>query len=81
MQEGKILVVPFTNNEMLPSIKKAAALVVEADGFGSHAATVGMALEIPVIMGADYATQILKNGTVVTIDARPGIGYYGETMI
>jgi pyruvate kinase len=75
--DGNILVVPYTTNELLPIIKRASALVVEEGGQNSHAATVGLALEIPVIIGADNATKILKNGSVVTIDAERGIVSYG----
>ena len=71
--DGNILVAPFTNNEMLPVIKRASAIVVEESGQTCHAATVGMALDIPVIVGADNATKILKTGSVVTIDTERGL--------
>lgn len=75
--DGNILVVPYTTNELLPIIKRASALVVEEGGQNSHAATVGLALEIPVIIGAENATKILKMGSVVTVDAERGIVSYG----
>jgi len=75
--DDNILVVPYTNNEMLPFIKRASALVVEEGGQNSHAATVGLALEIPVIIGAENATKILKSGAVVTVDSERGIVCYG----
>lgn len=80
-QDGNILVVPFTNNDMLPVIKRASALIVEQGGIGSHAATVGLALEIPVIVGAENATSILKCGSVVTIDPARGLVYYGSSKV
>ena len=70
---GNILATPYTNNEMLPILKKAAAIVVEEGGIASHSATVGLALDIPVIVGADNATKILKSGSVVTVDAERGL--------
>lgn len=75
--EGNILVVPYTNNDMLPVIRRASGLIVEEGGLNSHAATVGLTLEIPVIVGAENATQILKSGSVVTVDADRGIVYHG----
>lgn len=75
-QDGNILVAPYTNNEMLPIIKRASAIIVEEGGAGTHAATVGMALEIPVIVGAENATQILKSGSVVTVEAERGIVHF-----
>lgn len=79
--EGNILVTPYTNNEMLPYLKRASAIITEEAGIGSHAAIVGLALEIPVIVGTENATQILKHGSVVTVDADRGIVYYGATRI
>lgn len=76
-----ILVVPYTNNDFLPIMKRASAVIVEEGGIGSHAAIVGLALEIPVIVGAANATQILKRGSVVTIDADRGLVYYGAARI
>lgn len=76
-----ILVVPYTNNDFLPVMKRASAVIVEEGGIGSHAAIVGLALEIPVIVGAANATQILKTGSVVTIDADRGLVYYGAAKI
>ena len=54
-------------------MKKASGIVTEAGGTNSHAAIVGLALDIPVIVGAKSAVSILKNGTSVTVDARRGI--------
>jgi len=71
--EGDVLVIGSTGNDLLPIMKKAKAIVVEEDGLDAHAAIVGMALEIPVIVGAVNATDILKTGSLVTIDASRGI--------
>ena len=35
---GMILVVPHTNNEMLPYIRDAIGVITEENGMGSHAA-------------------------------------------
>ena len=60
-------------------VKRASALVVEEGGLSSHAVTVGRALGIPVIIGTDNATKILKHGSVMTVDPSRGIVYYGAT--
>lgn len=70
---GSILVLPYTTNEMMPMLKNALALIVEESGTNNHAATVGLALDIPVIVGAQNATSLLKSGCVVTVDAERGI--------
>ena len=79
--DGDILVVEKTSNELLPLLKRAGGIITEAEGAASHAAIVGMTLEIPVITGAENATRILKSGTVVTIDGNRGLVYSGITKI
>ena len=71
-QEGCILVTEQTTNDFLPYIKHAAGIVTELGGANSHAAIVGLSLDIPVIVGAQNATKLLKAGTLVNIDARQG---------
>lgn len=39
----------------------------------SHAAVVGLALNIPVIVGAKDCTQVLRNGTSILLDASKGV--------
>lgn len=70
---GDILVVPETDNSLMRILKAAAGIITEKEGKDSHAAVVGLSLDIPVIVGAENATQILKSGTTVTIDAEKGI--------
>ncbi|MGM0199032.1 pyruvate kinase [Enterococcus sp. DIV1314a] len=77
--EGMILVVPTTDKDYMPAIEKAAAVIVEDGGLTSHAAVVGIAKDLPVIVGAKDATTIIQHGEVVTADSRRGIVYRGET--
>jgi pyruvate kinase len=69
---GNIVVVPETNNEMMTYLKAAQAIITEHGGRNSHAAIVGLTLDIPVIAGAENATEILKTGAVVVVDAETG---------
>lgn len=77
-KDGDILVIPKTSNAILPLMKKAAGIITEQDGLTSHAAVVGLALEIPVVVGAANATRILKSGVTVTLDAASGIICSGQ---
>lgn len=78
-KDGMVLVVPTTDKEYMPAIEKAAALIVEEGGLTSHAAVVGIAQDIPVIVGAAGATTKVVDGELVTVDPRRGIVYRGET--
>jgi pyruvate kinase len=70
---GDVLVIPQTNNDMLPYIRKAAAVITEEAGLSSHAAVVGLSTNKAVIVGAVGATRILSDGVYVSIDCKRGI--------
>lgn len=69
---GDIIVTKDTNNDMMEEIRKASGLIVEAEGANTHAGIVGLSLDLPVILGAKNAVQILKTGAYVTLDGRRG---------
>jgi len=77
--EGGILVVKNTDKDYLPAIEKSAAIVVEQGGLTSHAAVIGIAMGIPVIVSAENATEIIEQDELITVDARRGIIYRGAT--
>ena len=72
-ENGQILVIPQTSNKILPLLKTASGIIAEEAGAESHAAIVGMTLDIPVIVGATNASLILRSGTSVTMDAEKGM--------
>jgi len=72
-EKGDILVIPKTDNALMSVLRSAAGLIVEEEGLESHAAIVGLTLDIPVIVGAENATKILKSGVTVTMDAKKGM--------
>lgn len=74
---GEILVVPETSNRLMPILRRAKAIVTEKGDASCHAAIVGMSLDIPVIVGATHATDILRSGITVTVDAEKGTVYSG----
>ncbi len=72
-KEGDIVVLPETSNDIIDELRQASGIIVEAEGHNTHAGIVGLSLDIPVILGATNATDILKSGAVVTMDAEKGI--------
>jgi pyruvate kinase len=77
-KEGEILVVSHVDDETAKYAAKASAVIAEEGGLTSHAAIVGISAGIPVIVGADGATERLTDGAVVTVDAARGLVYSGE---
>jgi len=73
MEQGNILVSIATNPDLVPAMKKAAAIVTEQGGVTSHAAIVARELKIPCVIGTKIATKVLKDGNLVEVDADKGI--------
>ncbi|MFA6605058.1 MAG: PEP-utilizing enzyme [Patescibacteria group bacterium] len=73
MDEGDILVSSMTRPEMAPAMKKAAAIITDEGGITCHAAIVSRELGIPCIIGTKIATQVLKDGDKVEVDADNGV--------
>ena len=70
---GEILVANTTHPNYLPAMQKAAAFVTNEGGIVSHASIVARELKKPCIVGTKVATQVLKDGDVVEVDAERGV--------
>ncbi len=73
---GDIVVLPDVSPDILPILKNAGGIVCEAPDINSHAAITGLTLNKPTIVGARHATDILKSGTTVTLNAARGVVYW-----
>ncbi len=71
--DGDILVIPKTSNTIMPILRKASGIVTEEESENSHAAIAGLALDIPVLIDAQNATEILTSGTTVQIEGERGV--------
>jgi pyruvate kinase len=81
MPEGAILVTNSTDLEFVPAMKRAKAVITEEGGLTSHAAVVGINLDIPVVVGVSNATQLFKNNQDITVDAERGNIYNGHAKV
>lgn len=72
LQAGEILVAPMTSPDWVPVMRRAAAIVTDSGGMTCHAAIVSRELGIPCVVGARSATEKLRTGEVVTVDATRG---------
>ncbi|MBS0014768.1 MAG: pyruvate kinase [Arthrospira sp. SH-MAG29] len=76
---GEILVVSQTNADFVEVMRKAAGVVTEADSLTSHAAVIGLRLGVPVIVGVKNATQVIRDGVILTLDMQRGVVYSGAS--
>ncbi|MFW4409765.1 phosphoenolpyruvate synthase [Lactiplantibacillus argentoratensis] len=81
-KQGEVLVTLMTSPDWVPAMKKAAAIVTNNGGMTCHAAIVSREMQIPCIVGTKSkevaATDVLKTGDVVTVDAKNGVVYQGK---
>ena len=79
VKEGDILVAKMTNPDMVPAMRKVAAIVTDEGGMTCHAAIVSRELGTPAVVGTKKATSVLRPGQVVTVDGEKGLVYEGRT--
>jgi pyruvate,water dikinase len=72
VQAGDILVTDMTDPNWEPVMKRAAAIVTNRGGRTCHAAIIARELGIPAVVGCGDATELLKDGTLVTVSCAEG---------
>ena len=72
-KDGDIIVAADTTNEMMAQMRQASALIVEAEGANCHAAIAGLSLDIPVLIAAKNALDVLKTSAYVEVDCESGV--------
>ena len=70
---GDIIVAKDTSNAMMTQMREASGLIVEASGENCHAAIAGLSLDIPVLIGAKHALDVLKSSAYVELDCENGL--------
>lgn len=69
---GEVLVADTTTPDWEPVMKTAAAIVTNRGGRTCHAAIVARELGIPAVVGAERATEALRDGRTVTVSCAEG---------
>lgn len=72
VKSGDVLVAPMTSPDYVPAMKKASAIVTNEGGMTSHAAIVSREMGTPAVVGTKNATDVLREGDVVTVDGKTG---------
>jgi len=73
VKDGDILVSTMTRPDYLAAMKKAKAIITDEGGLLCHAAIVSREIKKPCIIGTKIATQILKDGDFIKVNANKGI--------
>ncbi|MGZ4801596.1 MAG: phosphoenolpyruvate synthase [Acidimicrobiia bacterium] len=78
LEDGDVLVAPMTSPDWVPTMRRAAALVTESGGVTCHAAIASRELRVPCVVGARRATEVLRDGEMVTVDGTAGAIHAGD---
>jgi pyruvate,water dikinase len=72
VQAGDVLVTDMTDPNWEPVMKRASAIVTNRGGRTCHAAIIARELGIPAVVGCGHATEVLKDGMLVTVSCSEG---------
>ena len=72
LEPGDILVAPQTDPSWVPLFVAAAGVVVNVGAMGSHAMIVSRELGIPCVASVAGATEIIRDGAIITVDGNSG---------
>ncbi len=81
VKDGDILVAVMTTPDMVPAMKRAAAIVTDEGGMTCHAAIVSRELGCPAVVGTRKATQLLTDGMKITVDGEKGLVFEGKKEV
>jgi pyruvate kinase len=81
VKPGDVLVTRMTDADFVPILERCSAIITEEGGLTSHAAVVGLSLGIPVIVGVERATEVLRDQESVTVDVVRGLIYKGIAQV
>lgn len=73
LQPGEILVAPFTDPGWTPYFVAAAGIVMDMGGLLSHGSIVAREYGIPAVVNVGPATQIIRTGQWLEVDADQGV--------
>ena len=82
VQPGDVLVTDMTDPNWEPVMKRASAIVTNRGGRTCHAAIIARELGIPAVVGCGDATEVLKEGALVTVACSEGdTGYVYDGLL
>ena len=73
IEDGDVMVATMTRQDFVPYLRKCKALVTDEGSITCHAAIIARELKIPCVVRTKIATQILKDGDMIEVDANKGM--------
>ncbi|NWF98091.1 MAG: hypothetical protein HXY52_04055 [Nitrospirae bacterium] len=75
---GAVLITKYSSSRYSPVLKNASAVVTDVGAVTVHLAAIAREAGVPMIVNTENATEIIKDGMEITVDAINGIIYDGK---
>lgn len=72
LEEGDILVTPFTDPSWTPLFVSIGGLVTEVGGLMTHGAVIAREYGLPAVVGVEHATRLIKDGQRIRVHGTEG---------
>jgi phosphohistidine swiveling domain-containing protein len=69
IEDGEVLISIQSSPALMPLLTQAGGIVTDEGGVACHAAIICRELKIPTLIGTDTATQTIRTGDLVEVDA------------
>lgn len=73
LEEGDILVTPFTDPSWTPLFVSVKGLVTEVGGLMTHGAVIAREYGLPAVIGVENATKRIKDGQRIRVNGTEGV--------
>lgn len=77
LEGGEIVVLSRAARDMLSHLQRAGGVVTDYGGLTSHVAIVLREMKVACVVGTEIGTQLLEDGSLVTVDGQTGNIYHG----
>ncbi|MFZ3123003.1 MAG: PEP/pyruvate-binding domain-containing protein [Thermodesulfovibrionales bacterium] len=67
--KGAVLVAKHTSTKFVTVMNKASAIITDVGGTTGHMASLTREFQVPAILDAEIATDVIKDGQEITVDA------------
>lgn len=72
LEEGDILVTPFTDPSWTPLFVSIKGLVTEVGGLMTHGAVIAREYGLPAVVGVEHATRLIRDGQRIRVNGTDG---------
>lgn len=72
VKKGDILVAGMTSPKYMPAVLNSSAIITDDGGLTCHAAIIARELKKPCVIGTKIATDVLKDGDLIEVNANDG---------